>query len=204
MAYEFDIFLSYKRGQQHGTWVNEILWPLLAPYIEDAVGGRDIRIFKDDREILSGSEWEKSIMKSLLNSRIMVAVLSPKYFNSEWCIREFQMFHYRQIRLGYMSEENTNGLIVPIKLNDGDYFPICVGKIQSLDCRNYFKTGEGFTKTTQYADLQDKLNAWSHDVAHAIKNSPEWSEEWKEKEWIENSKLMVDLTTVEPTTPPLL
>src|SRR5262245_31960098 len=94
MAYEYDIFLSYNRQHPHGTWVNEVLYPLLIPYVQDALN-RNIRVFKDDREILTGAEWERTIMKALLNSRVMVAVLSPTYFLSEWCRREFQTIHYR-------------------------------------------------------------------------------------------------------------
>lgn len=203
MGYEYDIFLSYSRQYPHGTWVNEVLYPLLIPYVQDALN-RKINVFKDNKEILSGAEWERTIMKALLNSRTMVAVLSPTYFMSEWCRIEFQTMHYRQTQLGFMSDANPNGIIVPVKLNDGDFFPKCVSKIQSLDCRNYFKTGEGFMKTTQFVELQDRLLKWSNDVAHAVRIAPEWSSVWTEKEWIENSKLMVDLTTNEPKIPPLL
>lgn len=202
MGYEYDIFLSYNRQHPHGTWVNEVLYPFLIPYVQDALN-RKINVFKDDREILTGVEWEKTIMRALMKSRIMVSVLSPTYFMSEWCRREFQTIHYRQTQLGYMSDTNPKGIIVPLKLNDGDFFPNCVSKIQSLDCRDYFKTGEGFMKTIQFVELQDKLQKWSEDVANAVRISPEWSASWTENEWIENSKL-IDLTTIESKLPPLL
>ena len=79
MDYEYDIFLSYSRKHPHGQWVNDVLYPLLIPYVEDALN-RKIHVFKDDSEILSGADWERTILSSLLKSRIMVSVLSPSYF----------------------------------------------------------------------------------------------------------------------------
>lgn len=191
---KYDIFLSYTRKHPHSQWVNEVFFPLFVPYVEDALN-RKINVFKDDSEIKSGSDWEKSIINSLLQSRIMVPILSPSYFMSEWCKREFQIFHYRQIKQGFMSERNPNGLIVPIRINDGDYFPNCVKKIQSLDCRNHFRIGEGFKATARYVELQDILIVWANEVAKAIQNTKELPLKWSNLDWIKESSEKVDLST---------
>lgn len=203
MAYKFDIFLSYNRKHPHGQWVNDIFYPLFIPYVEDALNRR-ISVFKDDREILSGANWERTILSSLLKSRIMVPVLSPSYFMSEWCMREFQVMHYRQIQLGYMTNDNPSGIIVPLTINDGDYFPECVKSIQILDCKNYFRVGDGFKATPRFVELQDKLLRWADEVAHAINIAPTWSTDWSNENWITDSKNTIDLSTSKPILPPLL
>ncbi len=194
MDYTYDIFLSYTRKHPHSQWVNEIFYPLFVPYVEDALNSK-INIFKDDNEIRSGSDWEKVILNSLLQSRIMVPILSPSYFMSEWCKREFQVFHYRQIKQGFMSAQNPYGLIVPIRINDGDFFPDCVKKIQSLDCRNHFRIGEGFKSTARYVELQDKLIYWANEVAQAILNSNEIPLPLNNLDWLKESNKEVDLST---------
>jgi len=194
MNYTYDIFLSYTRKHPHSQWVNEVFYPLFVPYVEDALNCK-ITVFKDDREIKSGSDWENVILNSLLQSRIMVPILSPSYFMSEWCKREFQVFHYRQIKQGFMSEQNPYGLIVPIRINDGDFFPDCVKRIQSLDCRNHFRIGEGFKATARYVELQDILLSWANDVAQAVLNSKGITLQLANLDWINESKEEVDLST---------
>lgn len=203
MKYEFDIFLSYNRKHPHGQWVNDVFYPLFIPYVEDALN-RKVQVFKDDREILTGSDWERMILNSLLKSRIMVSILSPSYFMSEWCRREFKIMHHRQIKLGFMSDKNPQGIIIPVRINDGDFFPECVKRIQSLDCRNYFRIGDGFKTTQRFIELQDKLIAWSEEVANAINISPEWSDLWTNIEWVTDSDTLIDLTTIKNTKQPRL
>lgn len=194
MAYKYDIFLSYTRKYPHYEWVNDVFLPLLVPYVEDAINHK-ITIFKDDREINCGSDWEKFILNSLLHSRIMIPILSPAYFISEWCKKEFQIFHYKQIKQGFMSEQNPDGLIIPVRINDGDYFPDCVKKIHSLDCRNYFRIGAGFRLTVRYVELQDKLIVWSNQVAQAIMKTKTINCQLPKSNWILESQQIINLNT---------
>lgn len=194
MNYKYDIFLSYTRKHPHSQWVNDVFFPLFVPYVEDALNSK-IKVFKDDREIQAGSDWEHIILNSLLHSRVMVPILSPSYFMSEWCRREFQVFHYRQIKQGFMCEKNPYGLIVPVRINDGDFFPDCVKKIQSLDCRNHFRIGEGFKMTIRYIELQDKLISWANEVAQALINSKKTSFKLESINWLDESRREIDLTT---------
>lgn len=194
MEQSYDIFLSYTRKQPHSQWVNDVFFPLFVPYVEDALN-RKITVFKYDSEIQGGSDWEHIILNSLLQSRIMVPILSPSYFMSEWCRKEFQVFHYRQIKQGFMTKQNPYGLIVPVRINDGDFFPNCVKKIQSLDCRNYFRIGEGFKTTARYIELQDKLIVWANEVAQAIQKSKEISVQLANLDWIKDSQNEIHLST---------
>lgn len=54
--------------------------------------GRELRVFFDIHEINTMQDWYGRIQKGLVQSRMMVAVLSPNYFASEFCRHEWAEF----------------------------------------------------------------------------------------------------------------
>lgn len=184
MGYQYDVFLSYRRKHPYGKWVDEIFYPLFVPYLEEAAN-KDISIFKDTEEIEAGSAWPQRIRNALANSRCMVSILIPSYFRSEWCLKEFAVMDYRQKRLGYLTDQKPEGLIVPIKLFDGEHFPEDVQQIQMLDCREFLRAEEGVKKAQLFLDLDGVLQKWVYDVAAAMARAPEWDAAWLSDEWLD-------------------
>src|SRR5690348_6348724 len=95
MAYWF--FVSYARAdsqsdsklnQFYKDLIDEIL--VLQHFPEGEVG------FFDVDEIDLGSPWKDELSRALRTSRVMLALCSPSYFNSEYCGKEFQVFYERQ------------------------------------------------------------------------------------------------------------
>ena len=183
MDYKHDIFLSYNRRYPHEEWVNDIFYPLFIPYLEDAIGRR-ISVFKDTETIKSGEDWENRLKNGLAHSRCMVSILSPSYFLSEWCTKEFAIMYHRQKALGYLTVNNPTGLILPITIRNGIHFPKHINKIQSLDCRDFFRIGGGVKDTQLFIDLQSKLLEWVDEVAMAINKSPNWDKNWIKEDWV--------------------
>jgi hypothetical protein len=129
----------------------------------------------------------------------MVSVLSPSYFNSDWCKKEFAFMDYRQRKSGYLSQDNPNGLIVPLKIRDGEHFPDYLKTIQIANFNNYLRVGEGFRKTPLYVEFQGKLQDWVEDVKHAYNLAPEWNEDWKHPDWINKAWEDLDKLKGSPT-----
>jgi hypothetical protein len=206
MAYEYDVFLSYNRKYPHGKWVNENFYPLFKSYLEDALDIKEVKIFKDIEEIKSGQAWDSKIKSALLHSRIMVSIFSPAYFHSEWCKKEFAVIDYRQRRSGYQTVENPNGLIVPIKIFDGEHFPDYVNQtLQISDFNKYSRLGIDTSPTPLFVEFQDNLILWIKSVAHAYTNAPDWNEEWKNPDWINKSWENIDrLSGTSSKKPPIL
>ncbi len=203
MAYKYDVFLSYNLKFPHGNWVNELFLPFFKPHLEDALNIKDVKIFKDTEEILNGQLWDKKIEDALIHSRIMVSICSPAYFNSEWCKREFAIMDYRQRRCGYMSKENQNGIILPIKVSDGEHFSEHVNTFQIESFNDFFRLEIKGTKL--YVDLQEKILRWMKSVVHAYNNAPAWDEDWKKPEWISEALLSVNSLVSSPSKiPPTL
>jgi FxsC-like protein len=95
MGYWF--FVSYARSdsrtdsklnQFYKDLIDEIL--VLRHFPEGEVG------FFDVDEIELGALWKDELGRALRTSRVMLALCSPSYFNSEYCGKEFKVFHERQ------------------------------------------------------------------------------------------------------------
>jgi hypothetical protein len=182
MPYVHDIFLSYLHDAQMDGWVRQHLVPFLESFVGNALN-RPVKIFIDRSGIHSGDTWPIRLQRALAESRCLVAVWSPLYFHSEWCRRECATALHRESNCGYRTVEKPNGLIVPVNVFDGKFFPVRVQSIQWLDCRKFWIVGEGFLKTERYVEFQDTLRFWAEDVANTIEDAPPWDEAWLLPPW---------------------
>ena len=89
---EYDVFLSYARADNTGPGraVERLVDQLASAYRE--VTGHELRVFFDQRAIATAQEWSREIRGALQRSALMIAVLSPAYFSSQWCAEEWDTF----------------------------------------------------------------------------------------------------------------
>ncbi len=87
----FDFFVSY------ATKDNPPKSPRITTFIEDILsehrkfsGGREFTFFFDKTEIRHGHDWQHRIHHAVAESRVFLAFISPNYFASEWCRREWR------------------------------------------------------------------------------------------------------------------
>lgn len=178
MAYEYDVFLSYKRGQVFGRWVHETFLPLFKDYLANSLNQNEAKIFCDTQEIAPGAAWPQKLQNALTCSRALIAVWSPTYFHSEWCKKELSLMLYREKQHGYRTVQNPLGLVLPVKVHDGEHFPEIAGDVQCFDCRDFARIGEGFEKTPKFEEFQSQMIPWVEEVAKIIRQAPPWQEEW--------------------------
>jgi len=107
MGYEF--FLSYARANN-----DEFLRQFFAD-LSEAVRlkkgfpqGKAVGFF-DQQGLELGLDWDPTLAEALQNSRILVCLYSPAYFNSEYCGREWQVFNQRA-ELYATSKQSPGGL----------------------------------------------------------------------------------------------
>ena len=177
MAYKYDIFVSYRHDDEMADWVHKHFRPFLESFVGQALN-RKISLFVDRDGIAGGDVWPAKLHNALACSRAMVAVWNPLYFDSPWCRRECASMMYREAKLGYGAPGHPKGLVVPVKVFDGEYFPDKASARQCLDCRNYWVVGEGFTKTEGYVTFQQMLQKWAPNVAAAVHGAPAWQADW--------------------------
>lgn len=85
---QYDLFVSYARGDNAAGWITHFIQELQEEHRRYS-GGREFRIFFDTSEIRSLDDWRHRLYESLAASRLLVAFISPAYFSSEWCRREW-------------------------------------------------------------------------------------------------------------------
>jgi len=99
---EFDFFVSYARADNARVddapgWVEQFIAALLEEHKKFA-GGRTLRPFFDRNDIRNFAHWETEIFhKGLTRSRLFLAFLSPRYFASEVCRREWKAWISQEI-----------------------------------------------------------------------------------------------------------
>ena len=116
MGYRYDVFVSYTwrvpRAQQ---WVRYVLHPPLVDFLALHAKIPPDRVFLDEREVRPGMEVETKVHDALRDSRVLLAVLSPQYFESGWCLTEFHTMLARQKTTG-------KRVIYPLAVWDGDKY----------------------------------------------------------------------------------
>ena len=85
--------------------------------------------FVDSSDILTGQEWETRLASELHSARVLVCFMSPTYFNSEWCTREFAVFRQRVDRL-----DPPPPVVIPVLWERGA-IPQALSRLQFKDDR---------------------------------------------------------------------
>ena len=122
--YSYDIFISHDESTL--DWVidfREALKQELA-----LLCGREMTIFVDVREIRTGTSWTEHVSKTLGKSKLLLAIVTPRYVTSKFAQKEFQSFKERARQTG-------KRLLLPIILR-GDY-PAFANEFQSVDLRRF-------------------------------------------------------------------
>jgi tetratricopeptide (TPR) repeat protein len=100
---EFDLFVSYGHADDLDGSVTALVEHIRRDH-EQFVPTEPMKIFFDIWGIRDGDDWERRIYKGLIESKAMLAVLSPAYFNSQWCRREYDTFVQQQLKKLYPGE----------------------------------------------------------------------------------------------------
>ena len=61
MAYEYDVFISYKRGGTKDLWLETIFKPYFVEYLEDRLL-RKSNVFVDKTGLINGADWSDQII----------------------------------------------------------------------------------------------------------------------------------------------
>jgi tetratricopeptide (TPR) repeat protein len=100
---QFDFFVSYARADNKSGWVTRFVEELLAEHAKFAAG-RTLCEFFDRRSIGPGADWEQTLHQGIARSRLFLAFISPHYFASEWCRREWRAWIDAEIAKHILTE----------------------------------------------------------------------------------------------------
>jgi hypothetical protein len=178
MGYQYDIFISYKRDPETYRWIKNHFEPLLTLRVGLELG-RKVDIFIDD-QLEAGTTWPIDLGLKLGCSRIIVPLFTRTYFNSKWCACELSLMLSRERSLGYRIGINSQGLIVPATIHDGDTFPNQISHIQRFGIQQCFNVRMA-DDSPRAAELDDILAHNAPAFANAINQAPPWQSTWSDQ-----------------------
>lgn len=174
MAYEFDVFISYKNHSVTNPWVIKFA-EQLQYWLTQELGGNKPRIFFDKAGSINiGARWPAKLKTGLQRSKCILCIWTPEYFRSNWCLSEWKSF---ELRDNTYNNSGQNSLIIPIRFHDGNSYPEDARNRQAVDMSEFAITIDGFWKSEKAIGLieliRDDLCA---DLARAINAAPEFED----------------------------
>ena len=106
----YDLFISYAKKDNETGWIQAFV----ARAIKQTEGSPDLTYFFDQVDIHAGDDWSNRLHGALQRSRVFIAFLSPNYFISEWCLREWEAWTEIEVSKHVLSNGALPVLIAPI------------------------------------------------------------------------------------------
>ena len=188
--YQYDVFISYPQYNLIKSWLSEYFFTIFFDSMFHGLG-REPKIFVDKEEISSGDSLNIKIQQALATSKTLLPIWSPMYFHRPWCRKELNFMLKRERLLGYRTNKNSGGLILPIVVGDGKHFPEPIKDITYRDFRDYFIDGDGFRKSEKYMEFQSEVREWTEDIVSVIQDICPWNKEWLDDDFEDNEELSI-------------
>lgn len=99
----YDVFVSYAQSDNLGGEIDEFLGALSRKHLE-LFPEKPLAFFQDKRAIRTADDWRHRIHDCLRSSQLFVAIVSPGYFQSDWCRREWQAWIDHEIACQTLGE----------------------------------------------------------------------------------------------------
>ncbi|MDV6347147.1 toll/interleukin-1 receptor domain-containing protein [Nitrosomonas sp. Is35] len=176
--YENDIFVSYRRSDIDWVrWTRENFVRALTALLRVRLG--NVKVFIDET-IEDGASWPNHLAMSLSRSRIMVAVLSRDYFQSDWCRLELALMNHREKEGNFRNASNPWGLIIPVVIDDGNCFP---PEVQAMQGESLYAFANPFMRpdSPRQEELADVLrNKLCASIEKALTSVPPFDSAWEQ------------------------
>ena len=164
--YLWDVFLSYSFKTDVKEWVKnkfvkKFVDDLESNLIQHGLYPPPARVYVAPREMKPGEIWPTALQEALKRSKVLVAICSPHYFVSGWCISEWNTFLKR-----------APELIVPLLYYGTDQYLLPrVNPIQYSDFRDFREIPGG-----RVPRFNQKIEEFASDVALRVSRAPMFSD----------------------------
>lgn len=176
-GYKYEVFISYSSCGSAPKWLLNHFHPKLKECLADQIAPAP-RVFLD-KTMSRGVEWSEELRRALHHSKILIALLSPPYFESPWCMAELRTMHAREKMLGLATSDNPQGLIYPILYSDSKNFPKEEGLLRSWwDFKELATPELVFQESRDWVPFHRKVTEFAMDLVELLKQVPEWQPDW--------------------------
>jgi len=168
VAYQYDYFFSYKRDPQSDNWHRKVK-DMLDFYLRMELARPALSAFFDTQEISTGLAVRKKLFQSAKQSKCVICIWSPLYFQSKWCLSEWKTFLLRE------QQWNCN-VVVAASYHDGKTFPDDAKAKQFMDFSEYTSIMDGFWATARAVNFEPILKKFAEDAAKIILAVPAYDD----------------------------
>jgi len=126
--YKYDLYVSFHHGGVLNEWVRTFVDNLVDWLALELP--RPPQVFFDTKDLVPGEPWNVQIEDAIKRSKLLLAILTPAYFASAFCTREWVMFEERE-RI-----TKCGPLIIPVLVRGGQHLPERVRRRKWLDASN--------------------------------------------------------------------
>ncbi len=117
-GYAHDVFLSYTHTDDQmdagQRWVTEFTQRLRARL--EIVSGHAVDIWRDEEKLGAADRFNQTIAQAVCESAVLLVVLSPSYFNSDYCRKEREEFYGHARKAGRESVGSKARVVKAAKL----------------------------------------------------------------------------------------
>jgi hypothetical protein len=136
------------------------------------------RIFIDQSQP-TGVHWPTHIQTALLESKLMVAVWTPPFFRSDWCLAEWKSMLEREDLLAGQGIKPARGLIYPVVYSDGKHFDAKAKERQyQTNLSSFTYPYECFKESGAYLQFYDAVMSIAQEIEDHLGQVPPWQPNW--------------------------
>jgi tetratricopeptide (TPR) repeat protein len=176
MTFRYDLFVSYARKDNQPSapgqpgWITAFVAKLQRTHRQFTP--EDLSIFFDKDDIRVAQDWEMRIKSSLRDSNLLLACISPSYFASEWCHREWELYAQHELDRAVGGEGVNPVYFIEVPGFEGklatDAWIEDLRRRQHIDLRPWFSEG---VEALQLEDVGRRLEV----LDQQIDSAREWS-----------------------------
>ncbi len=175
--FEDDVFISYSSTDDELLYGSEEGW--VTRLHHDLEGrlkqllGRQLKIWRDDQELQLNDELTPTLIEQLGKSGVLLTVVSPPYFDSRWCMKEFHVFCNKADKTGGLRVQNKSRIFKVVKTPVmRDEQPSEMRGLVSYDFYEKSKSGTTLEYNWEYGDKKKyvrKLNDLAYGIANFLR-----------------------------------
>lgn len=164
-GHTYDLFVSYSTRDLE--WVRPFHDNLIADV--NRFADLDVHVFLDKARLQPGYMWEEKLLASAADSAIFVPVLSPRFFQSDYCQKELHAFLALH---GTQSGSTHRSRIMPVKLlcaAPGDHV---LAQVQTATFCHQGEDGIPFEYSPGTPDYTEALRRLAYGIVQILKALP--------------------------------
>jgi TIR domain len=180
MKFRKHLFISYAHLDNQPVAENDVGWVSRFHKSLDAILsmrlGCKAEIWRDERQLQGNDAFAQAILSQFPDTAALVAVVSPRYVQSEWCLREARSFCESASTSGGLMVDNKSRIFKVITLPVDSQDPLPAPMRETLGFDFFVRDANGVEKELNPAydpslgpKLTNECVRLAHDIASLVK-----------------------------------